>query len=101
MQQVMVQHLLILSLIIFLLAFVSLAFNRKNIISILFALELMLLAANLNFVVGSVIFNDVTGQIFVLFALAVACAELAIGLALAVCLYKKTKSISLDLLGRD
>jgi|TARA_Y100001960_G_scaffold310356_1_gene369769 NADH-quinone oxidoreductase subunit K len=89
-------HFLVLSLILFAIGLVGLAFNRKNIISVLMCLELILLAANINFVAGSAFMQNVEGQIYTFFTLSIAAAEVAIGLALIVALFKKTQSIDLS-----
>ena len=73
---------LILSSIIFSIGFLGIFINRKNIISILMSIELMLLATNINFIGFSSTLNDLFGQIFALFVLVVAAAEAAIGLAI-------------------
>lgn len=90
-----IQHFLVLSLILFAIGLVGLAYNRKNIISILMSIELILLSANINFVAGSAFFVNVEGQIYTFFTLSIAAAEVAIGLALIVALYKRTRSIEL------
>ena len=71
-----------LSSIVFSIGFLGIFINRKNIISILMSIELMLLAANINFVGFSNVLDDLYGQIFALFVLVVAAAEAAIGLAI-------------------
>lgn len=70
--------------------------GRKNIIIILMSLELMLNAVNLNFVTFSYYLQDMTGRIFAIFSMAVAAAEVAIGLAIAVNLLRMKKSIDVD-----
>lgn len=69
---------------------------RKNIITIIIAVELILLAINLNFIVFSIYLNDIAGQIFALLILTVAAAESAIGLAILVIYYRITGLISVD-----
>jgi len=69
---------------------------RKNIITIIIAIELILLAINLNFIIFSVYLNDIVGQIFALLILTVAAAESAIGLAILVVYYRLTGLISVD-----
>ncbi|PPR10927.1 MAG: NADH-quinone oxidoreductase subunit K [Proteobacteria bacterium] len=96
MLEVGLTHFTVLSLIIFAIGIVGLAYNRKNIISILICLELVLLSCNLNFVAGSAFFKDVEGQIYTFFTLSIAAAEVAIGLALIVALFKQIGSINLD-----
>jgi NADH-quinone oxidoreductase subunit K len=70
--------------------------NRKNIILLLMAIELMLLGVNYNFVVSSILIDDLVGQIFALLVLTVAAAESAIGLALLMVYYRVRGSISID-----
>tara|TARA_Y100001960_G_scaffold332309_1_gene432350 strand:- start:1656 stop:1955 length:300 start_codon:yes stop_codon:yes gene_type:complete len=89
------EHFHILSFIVFAIGLVGIAFSRKNIISILMCLELILLSANINFVAGSAFFENVEGQIYTFFTLSLAAAEVAIGLALIMALYKRTRSIEL------
>lgn len=99
-------HYLILGAILFALGVFGIFFNRRNIISLLMSIELMLLAVNINFVAFSV-WNpaanglpDTAGQIFVFFILTVAAAEAAIGLAILVLLFRKINSINVDDLSR-
>lgn len=87
---------LILSSIIFSIGFLGIFINRKNIISILMSIELMLIATNINFVGFSNTLNDLFGQIFALFILVVAAAEAAIGLAILTIFFRKSGSISID-----
>jgi len=70
--------------------------NRRNLIVLLMAIELMLLAVNTNFVAFSRYLNDMNGQIFVFFILTVAAAEAAIGLAILVLLFRNKSSINVD-----
>ena len=74
--------------------------NRKNVIIILMAIELMLLAVNMNFIAFSHYMNDVAGQVFVFFILTVAAAESAIGLAILVVLFRNLRTINVDDLDR-
>ena len=78
------QNYLILGAILFSLSIVGIVINRKNLIILLMAIELMLLAVNMNFVAFSSFLSDPSGQIFVFFVLTVAAAEAAIGLAILV-----------------
>mgnify|MGYP001188415670 CR=1 FL=1 len=89
-------HFLVLSTIIFSIGFLGIFINRKNIITILMSIELMLLSANINFIGFSYLLNDFAGQIFSLFILVVAAAEAAIGLAILTIFFKKSGSISID-----
>ena len=70
--------------------------NRKNLIVILMAIELMLLAVNMNFVAFSHFLGDLSGQLFVFFILTVAAAESAIGLAILVVLFRNMNSINVE-----
>lgn len=89
-------HFLILSAMLFSISIVGIFLNRKNIIVILMAIELMLLSVNMNFVAFSHYLNDPAGQLFVFFILAVAAAEAAIGLAILVALFRNLSSIHVD-----
>ncbi len=70
--------------------------NRKNIIIVLMSIELMLLAVNFNFVAFSHFNQNITGQVYVFFILAVAAAEAAIGLAILITLYRNKNTISVQ-----
>ena len=74
-------HCLILGALLFAISVIGIFLNRKNVIILLMAIELLLLAVNLNFVAFSHYLNDIAGQVFVFFILTVAAAESAIGLA--------------------
>ncbi|MDI6747063.1 MAG: NADH-quinone oxidoreductase subunit NuoK [Rhodocyclaceae bacterium] len=89
-------HYLILSALLFSISIVGIFLNRKNIIVLLMAIELMLLSVNMNFVAFSHYLNDAAGQMFVFFILAVAAAEAAIGLAILVALFRNLSSIHVD-----
>ena len=93
---VSLSHYLILGAILFALAVVGIFLNRKNLIVLLMAIELMLLAVNLNFVAFSHYLGDMHGQVFVFFILTVAAAESAIGLAILVLLFRNKSSINVD-----
>lgn len=90
---------LLFGAILFMIGIVGIFLNRKNIIIILMCLELILLAVNTNLIAFSFFLNDITGQIFVFFILTVAAAEVAIGLAIIVLVFRNRKSISVDDLG--
>jgi NADH-quinone oxidoreductase subunit K len=70
--------------------------NRKNIISLLMSLELMLLAVNINFIAFSSYLNDLVGQVFAIFVLTIAGAEAAIGLAILVIYYQNKHDIKVE-----
>lgn len=89
-------HYLILGAILFSIAVVGIFLNRKNLIVMLMAIELMLLAVNMNFIAFSHFMQDVSGQIFVFFILTVAAAESAIGLAILVVLFRSLRTIHVD-----
>ena len=89
-------HLLTLSGILFALSVAGIFLNRKNVILLLMCVELLLLAANFNFVAFSRYLGDISGQVFVFFVLTVAAAESAIGLAILVVLFRERRSISVD-----
>jgi len=77
-----------INILLFILGFLEVIINNKNIILSLLGLELMLLSANLNFILFSIYFNDEYGQIFSIFILTVAAAESAIGLAILIVFFK-------------
>jgi NADH-quinone oxidoreductase subunit K len=89
-------HTLILSALLFAISVVGIVLNRKNLIVLLMAIELMLLAVNMNFIAFSHHMNDLQGQVFVFFILTVAAAESAIGLAILVVLFRNIRSINVD-----
>ena len=89
-------HFLILGAILFAISVVGIFLNRKNIIVLLMAIELMLLAVNMNFVAFSHYLGDAAGQIFVFFILTVAAAESAIGLAMLVVLLRNLDTIDVE-----
>ena len=87
-------HYLSLGGVLFALSVVGIFMNRRNLIVLLMAIELMLLAVNLNFVAFSHFMGDMAGQVFVFFILTVAAAESAIGLAILVVLFRNRASIN-------
>lgn len=87
---------LIVSAALFSLGVIGLFLNRKNVITILMCIELMLLAVNINFVAFSHYLNDLSGQIFVFFVLTVAACEVAVGLAILVSFYRLRRSIDIE-----
>ncbi|ANA32364.1 MULTISPECIES: NADH-quinone oxidoreductase subunit NuoK [Ralstonia] len=89
-------HYLVLGAVLFAISIVGIFLNRKNIIVLLMAIELMLLAVNLNFVAFSHYLGDLAGQVFVFFILTVAAAESAIGLAILVVLFRNLDTINVD-----
>jgi NADH-quinone oxidoreductase subunit K len=89
-------HYLTLGAILFALSVIGIFLNRKNLIVLLMAIELMLLAVNTNFVAFSHYLGDINGQIFVFFILTVAAAESAIGLAILVLLFRNRATVQVD-----
>ncbi len=89
-------HYLVLGAILFAISVVGIFLNRKNVIILLMAIELMLLAVNLNFIAFSHFLDDIAGQVFEFFILTVAAAESAIGLAILVVLFRNVRSINVD-----
>ena len=87
-------HFLSLGAVLFALSVVGIFLNRKNLIVLLMAIELMLLAVNMNFVAFSHYLGDLHGQVFVFFILTVAAAEAAIGLAILVTLFRTRRTIN-------
>ena len=92
-------HYLILSAVLFSISIAGIFLNRKNLIVLLMAVELMLLAVNMNFIAFSHALGDLNGQVFVFFILTVAAAESAIGLAIFVILFRNLKSINVEDIG--
>jgi NADH-quinone oxidoreductase subunit K len=93
-------HFLVLGALLFAISVVGIFLNRKNVIILLMAIELMLLAVNLNFVAFSHFLGDLSGQVFVFFILTVAAAESAIGLAILVVLFRNLRTINVQDLDR-
>jgi NADH-quinone oxidoreductase subunit K len=89
-------HFLVLAAAVFAIGVVGIFFNRRNLIILLMAIELMLLAVNLNFVAFSHFRGDSAGQVFVFFILTVAAAESAIGLAILVALFRNLSTIDVE-----
>ena len=88
-------YYLILSAVLFFIGLFG-VIRRKNVLMLFFSTEIMLNAVNIGFVAISKYYNDLSGQIFVLFIIAVAASEVAIGLGLLILWYKKTGSLNLD-----
>ena len=89
-------HYLVLSAILFAISMAGIFLNRRNVIIMLMAIELMLLAVNLNFIAFARFLGDMSGQVFVFFILTVAAAESAIGLAILVVLFRNLQTINVD-----
>ncbi|HKV96954.1 MAG TPA: NADH-quinone oxidoreductase subunit NuoK [Gammaproteobacteria bacterium] len=87
---------LALSGALFAIGLAGIFLNRKNVILLLMCVELLLLAANFNFIAFSRYLNDISGQVFVFFILTVAAAEASIGLAIVVVVFRNRSSINVD-----
>ncbi|OZG32360.1 NADH-quinone oxidoreductase subunit NuoK [Rickettsia endosymbiont of Culicoides newsteadi] len=90
------EHYLILSALIFSIGMVGLFMHRKNVITILMSIELMLLAVNINFVAFSAYAHEISGQIFSIIILTIATAETSIGLAILLVYFRNKGSIELS-----
>ena len=95
-QTLSLSHYLVLAAILFAISVVGIFLNRRNLIVLLMAIELMLLAVNLNFIAFSHFLGDLAGQVFVFFILTVAAAESAIGLAILVVLFRNLNTIDVE-----
>ncbi len=89
-------HYLVLGAVLFSISMVGIFLNRKNVVILLMAIELLLLAVNINFVAFSHYLQDTAGQVFVFFILTVAAAESAIGLAILIVLFRTRRSINVE-----
>jgi NADH-quinone oxidoreductase subunit K len=90
------QHMMVLSGLLFALSVAGMFINRKNVILLLMCIELLLLSANFNFVAFSRFLGNIEGQVFVFFILTVAAAESAIGLAILVVLFRERRTIAVE-----
>ena len=95
-QALSLYHFLVLGALLFALSVIGIFMNRRNLIVLLMAIELMLLAVNMNFIAFSHYMGDMAGQVFVFFILTVAAAESAIGLAILVVLFRNRASINVQ-----
>ena len=91
-----IMHYLVLSGLLFTLGIAGIFLNRKNVITLLMSIELILLSVNINFVAFSVKLGDLTGQVFAMFILTVAAAEAAIGLAILVIYFRNRGTIAVE-----
>ncbi len=91
-----ITHYLFLSTLLFVIGVCGIFLNRKNIITILMSIELILLSVNINLVAFSVYLGDLTGQVFAMLVLTVAAAEAAIGLAILVVYFRNRGTIDVD-----
>jgi NADH-quinone oxidoreductase subunit K len=89
-------HYLVVAAILFTMGVLGIFLNRKNLIVILMAIELILLAVNINFVAFSAYLNDLVGQVFAMFVLTVAAGEAAIGLAILVIYFRNRGDIAVE-----
>ena len=89
-------HYLVVGAILFVLGVFGIFLNRKNVIVILMAIELILLSVNINLVAFSAFLGDMVGQVFAMFVLTVAAAEAAIGLAILVIYFRNRGTIAVD-----
>ncbi len=89
-------YYLILGAILFSISMVGIFLNRKNVVILLMAIELNLLAANMNFIAFSHYLGDSAGQVFVFFILTVAAAEAAIGLAILIVVFRNRRTINVE-----
>ena len=94
------EHYIVVGTVLFVLGVLGIFLNRKNVIVILMAIELILLAVNLNLVAFSAFLQDLTGQIFAMFVLTVAAGEAAIGLAILVIYFRGRGTIAVDSVDR-
>jgi NADH-quinone oxidoreductase subunit K len=91
-----IEHYLVVSSVLFVMGVLGIFLNRKNVIIILMAIELILLSVNINLVAFSAFLHDLTGQIFAMFVLTVAAGEAAIGLAILVIYFRDRGTIAVD-----
>jgi NADH-quinone oxidoreductase subunit K len=91
-----IEHYIVVSSILFVLGVLGIFLNRKNVIIILMAIELILLSVNLNLVAFSAFLHDLVGQVFAMFVLTVAAGEAAIGLAILVVYFRDRGTIAVD-----
>jgi NADH-quinone oxidoreductase subunit K len=91
-----INYILIVTCFVFFIGLLGIILNRKNILTIIMSIELLLLAVNLNFAAFSIYLDDIVGQIFVLFVLTIAATESAIGLAIITVFYRLKNSIELE-----
>ena len=96
MLEISLAHYLTVAAVIFTLGVFGIFLNRKNVITILMSVELMLLAVNINLVAFSAELDDLVGQVFAMFVLTVAAAEAAIGLAILVVYFRNRGSIAVE-----
>ena len=93
-------HYLAVGAVLFVLGVFGIFLNRKNVIVILMAIELILLSVNINLVAFSAFLGDMVGQVFAMFVLTVAAGEAAIGLAILVIYFRGRGTIAVDSVDR-
>ena len=91
-----INHYLVLATILFTIGLTGIFLNRKNVINILMCFELILLSVNLNFVAFSALWGNLLGQVFVMFILTVAAAEVAVGLTILIVFFRNSGDISIN-----
>jgi len=96
-QEIGIENYIFLSVLLFCIGVFGVLY-RKNAIIVFMSIEIMLSAVNLLFVAFSTLHQDAQGQIFVFFSMAVAAAEVAVGLAILVSIYRNINSIDIDVL---
>lgn len=96
MSAAMLNNYLILAALLFTIGIFGIFLNRKNVITLLMSIELILLAVNINFVAFSAYLQDLAGQVFTIFVLCIAAAEAAIGLAILVVYFRNRGSINVE-----
>lgn len=96
MESVGLEHYLVVAALLLVIGIFGIFLNRKNVIVIMMSIELILLAANINFVAFSAALHDMVGQVFTMFVLSVAAAEAAIGLAIVVVYFRNRNSIEVE-----
>lgn len=93
---VSLSQFLVFGAVLFSISVAGIFLNRKNVLVLLMAIELMLLAVNINFIAFSHFLGNINGQVFVFFVLTVAAAEAAIGLAILVTLFRNRRTINVE-----
>ena len=94
--EITIGHYLTVSAILFMLGVFGIFLNRKNVIVILMSIELILNAVNINLLAFGAMWGDITGSVFALFVIAVAAAEVGVGLAMVLIIYRNRSSVDLD-----
>ena len=91
-----IEHYIVVSAILFVLGVLGIFLNRKNIIVILMAIELILLSVNIQLVAFSAYLGDLVGQVFAMFVLTVAAGEAAVGLAIILAVFRVRQTLDSD-----